>query len=45
MHDIDKLSLDTPTLFTNVPFDETVEYLCEYIDKNDKGIELPIQFT
>ena len=42
MHNTKILSLDISSLFTNVPLDETIEYLCEYIEKNDKQIGLPI---
>ena len=42
MHNTKMLSLDVSSLFTNVPLDETIEYLCEYIEKNDKQIGLPI---
>ena len=42
MYNTNMLSLDDSPLFTIVPLDETIKYLCEYIEKIDKQIGLPI---
>ena len=34
-------SLDVESLFTNVPLKETVNYLCDYIDRTGKDVGLP----
>ena len=35
------LSLDVESLFTNVPLKETVDYICDYIDRTGRDIGFP----
>lgn len=35
-------SLDIQSLFTNVPLDETIKFVCEYISTNDIPLPIPV---
>ena len=35
-------SLDVESLFTNVPLKETVNYICEYIERSNRDVGIPV---